>query len=172
MHTLLLLAVLSQAPAEAAKPAREALQPFKVALKGALTRALEVSPVAAIDVCSKQAPALALAHSVKGATVGRAAVRRRNAANAGPAWVQAPMAALAKEPSGSDAFRVVALPGGRTGYAEAIWVQQPCLACHGEAPSAEVQAALKAQYPKDEATGFKLGDFRGVFWAELDAPRR
>ena len=164
---LLLLAADAAPPAEAAAPARRALQPFKGALKAALTQALEVSPVAAIDVCAKQAPELARTHSSGGVLVGRAAVKRRGPDGAGPAWVEAALVALAREPSGSEASRLVALPGGRTGYAEAIWVQPMCLTCHGEVLAPEVKAALQARYPKDQAVGFRAGDFRGVFWAEL-----
>jgi hypothetical protein len=175
MHTTLLLVLLAGAPDAAAtaaiQPARQALLPFKGALKGALTKAMETSPVAAVEVCSRRAPELAKEHSTASVTVGRAAARRRNPDNAGPAWLEAPMAALAREPSGTDAFRVVALPGGRTGYAEAIWTQPMCLTCHGEALSPEVSGAIRAAYPKDAATGFKAGEFRGVFWAELAAPR-
>jgi hypothetical protein len=168
MHALLLLAVLGAAPTDQAR-ARQALQPFKGALKAELTSALEVSPVQAIEVCTKRAPELARVHSQGGAVLGRAALKRRNPASVGAPWVEAAMQALAKEPSGSDAFRVVPLPGGRVGYAEAIWVQPMCLTCHGEALSDEVKAAVAARYPADQATGFKAGDFRGVFWAELPA---
>ena len=33
--------------------------------------------------------------------------------------------------------------------------------------AAALLARLRARYPTDQATGFRAGDFRGVFWAEL-----
>jgi hypothetical protein len=168
LHALLLMAVLGAPPTDVAR-ARQALQPFKAGLKAELTGALQDSPVRAIEVCAKRAPELARLHSQGGAVLGRAALKRRGPGGVGAPWVEAAMQTLSREPSGSDASRMVPLPGGRVGYAEAIWVQPMCLTCHGEALSAEVKAALAARYPADQATGFKAGDFRGVFWVELAA---
>lgn len=159
--------VLAGVPEGAAQAAKEKVKPFKLALKEALTRALEKSPVAAIDICAKDAPALARQLSTKGVKVGRAAFKLRNEKNAAPAWVQEPMESLSKEKPGAEASRLVDLKDGRVGYAEAIWVQPMCLTCHGSTIDPSVAEALKAKYPKDAATGFNEGDFRGVFWAEL-----
>jgi hypothetical protein len=63
----------------------------------------------------------------------------------------------------------VDLGGGRVGYVEPIEVQPLCLACHGEALAEPVRARLEALYPHDRAVGFRAGDFRGLFWAELPA---
>lgn len=40
-----------------------------------------------------------------------------------------------------------------------------CLNCHGKASqiSEEVQTVLKQEYPNDKATGYKLGDLRGMW---------
>ncbi len=59
------------------------------------------------------------------------------------------------------------LPTGGYGYAEPIWVQAPCLQCHGEHVAPSVDAAIRARYPADVARGFREGDFRGVFFAEV-----
>lgn len=149
--------------------ARAALAPFKSSLKEALEKAMGESPEAAIDVCSRRAPELASEHSRAGVTVGRSAEKLRNAANAPRPWLAPVMARLAKAPSGSDAHEVVTLEGGRRGYAEAIWVAPQCLVCHGEGIAPSFAAKIDARYPTDAARGFKPGDFRGVFWAELDA---
>ena len=42
-----------------------------------------------------------------------------------------------------------------------------CTACHGEAIAPEVKAALAQSYSEDQATGFKPGQLRGIFWVEL-----
>jgi len=42
-----------------------------------------------------------------------------------------------------------------------------CLKCHGTNISDDIQAVLKKVYSKDQATGFKEGDLRGVIVAEI-----
>jgi hypothetical protein len=50
-----------------------------------------------------------------------------------------------------------------------IPTQPLCLTCHGDPAtfSPELKEALAVHYPNDQATGFKAGDLRGVFWAEV-----
>lgn len=48
-----------------------------------------------------------------------------------------------------------------------LTVGAACLKCHGENIAPAVEAEIKAAYPQDEATGMKLGDFRGVIVAEI-----
>ncbi len=59
-------------------------------------------------------------------------------------------------------------------YAPIVITNPLCLQCHG-VPGVDLQpatSALLAQlYPTDEATGFKLGDLRGMWRIELPAPR-
>ena len=165
--SLLLLSLLLSAAPTPVEQAKSALNPFKKVLKETLLEALKTSPEAAIDVCSKRAPELAQAASTGGVTVGRSASRLRNPANAPKPWLQQAMAELAKEKSGTDAQRVVTLPDGTVGYAEAIWTGAPCLVCHGKTLAPGLEAKLKAAYPNDAARGFAEGDFRGVFWAEV-----
>lgn len=156
-------------PADAEARARAALAPFKASLKEALTTALAEGPEKAVEVCAAKAPALAKAASKDGVVVGRTSSRLRNPANAAPAWVVPLLTELAGDKSGTEAKRTVALGGGRYGYAEAIWIQPPCLACHGATVAPGVASAL-ARYPADQAKGYALGELRGVFYAEI-APR-
>lgn len=46
---------------------------------------------------------------------------------------------------------------------------QPCMACHGDLKTMNKQTIekIKEYYPKDLATGFKLGEFRGVVVTEI-----
>jgi hypothetical protein len=76
------------------------------------------------------------------------------------------LARYAAEPRSSEAT-IVALPGGRVGYAEPIRVQALCLTCHGGAIPESMSARLDDLYPEDRATGYEVGDFRGLFWAEF-----
>jgi hypothetical protein len=50
---------------------------------------------------------------------------------------------------------------------KALPVQQPCLACHGANITPELTKMLERTYPKDMATNFKLGEFRGVVVAKV-----
>lgn len=166
MHTtwLALSLAFAATPVERAKAA---LDPFQKTLKDALLAALAKSPEAAVAVCAKEAPELAKAASRDGVVVGRSANRLRNASNAPSAWVKEAMTKLSKAKSGTDAHVVMALPEGRVGYAQAIWLAPPCVTCHGKAIAPALDAKIKAAYPQDEARGYDVGDFRGVFWAEV-----
>ena len=42
-----------------------------------------------------------------------------------------------------------------------------CTTCHGESISPGIASAIAERYPDDEATGFAVGDLRGVFWVEF-----
>ena len=63
MNALVLSLMLAASPTPV-EQAKSAVHPFKRALKETLLKALETSPEAAIDVCSKRAPELAKAAKV------------------------------------------------------------------------------------------------------------
>ena len=48
-------------------------------------------------------------------------------------------------------------------YMKAIPTGKVCLKCHGAKIDPDVEAALKQNYPRDKARGFKEGDIRGAF---------
>ncbi len=50
-----------------------------------------------------------------------------------------------------------------------LQMKKPCLLCHGDMNkmTPQVQNMIKTKYPHDLATGFKLGEFRGVVVAEI-----
>jgi len=52
-------------------------------------------------------------------------------------------------------------------YFEPLFIEKPCLACHGEKLKPEVASQLKAYYPNDLATGYKLGELRGLIAVEV-----
>lgn len=143
--------------------------PFKQQLMAALTAALaEGGPERAVDVCRLRAPELAREASAAGVEVGRTSHRLRNPANTPRAWVEPLLAAYAAGGAAAEP-RAVRLPSGGVGYVEPIFVAPPCLACHGEALAPAVEARIRAAYPDDRATGFRAGDFRGLFWVEFAA---
>lgn len=145
---------------------QEILLPFKQNLMQALQSGLQEGPVAAMGVCSLQAPAIATAISTNGIQVGRTSHKLRNPANASPDWAK-PLLQSYLDNENDRQPHVVSLGNGRNGYVEPIIVQPLCLACHGENLSQPVIDKLQALYPEDQATGFAQGELRGLFWAEF-----
>lgn len=147
----------------------ELLAPFKRELKAALMEGLATSPTDAIATCRVKAPEIAASLSREGVRVGRTSHRLRNPANVAPAWAAPILAAYVGDAS-EHSPRSVELPNDRTGYIEPIFVQPPCLTCHGETLAPAVAARIEALYPDDRAVGFRVGDLRGAFWIEFPTP--
>jgi hypothetical protein len=149
--------------------AQAALEPFKKDLKGALLEGLEDGPQGAILVCKTAAPAIAARSSAGGIEMGRTSHKVRNPENEPADWVKPLLAAYT---SGTkDPHLAVVLDDGRIGYVEPIYVQKPCLMCHGEVIAPGVAVRIAEEYPTDQATGFKEGDFRGLFWVTMPAEK-
>jgi hypothetical protein len=166
------LLALGAAEGDAAWLARgeAAVAPLKRELKAALEEALaRGGPEAAIDVCRLRAPELAARASSSLVRVGRTSDRLRNPANAPAPWMEPLLAAYRSAPE-DRAPRIVHLPGGGVGYAEPIVVQPLCLACHGEALAPALRERLAERYRSDRATGYRVGDFRGLVYAEFAKP--
>lgn len=130
-------------------------------------------PEAAAKVCSEEAQALtARVAAEKGIAVGRASLRLRNPANAGPDWVQAWLTEQGERPAegvGPRAEVVQTAEGAVARVILPIPVAEPCLACHGPAEgiAAPVKDLLARSYPDDKAVGYAAGDLRGAAWAEV-----
>jgi hypothetical protein len=162
-----LILVVASAPAETAEPSRGAalLAPFKRDLQKALKQGLAEGPAEAIEACRMEAPSIAARLSKDGVRVGRASHKLRNPANVAPAWV-APILARYLEHPDERAPQEIALGDDRAGRVEPILLQPLCLTCHGAELAPDVRARIDALYPDDQATGFEVGDLRGVFWVE------
>jgi hypothetical protein len=170
------LPLLSGGGAETAgveEQARAALKPLKQQLMGELTRALGESPVTAIEVCRVRAPEIADALAESGPRVGRTSHRLRNPENAPADWVEPLLEAYVDDPTNLEP-RSVAIDERTAGYVEPIKVQKMCLACHGTEIDPVLAEKIIELYPEDQATGFRSGDFRGLFWVEvpLDDPAK
>lgn len=128
-------------------------------------------PVAAIGVCTLEAPEIARALSAEtGMRAGRTALRLRNPANAPDDFERAAMERFQREiaagadPATLEIAGIVEGPEGKTfRYMKPIMTAGPCVLCHGEAVAPETMAAILAQYPDDRATGFAPGEMRGAF---------
>lgn len=142
------------------------LAPFKTDLKSALIMGMESGPVEAISACSVKAPLISAGLSVDGVVMGRSSHKLRNPENVPPQWL-APILERFADGSVDRTPQAVSIGGGRVGYAEPIMMQAMCLACHGETLQPDIARRISAGYPEDRATGFKEGDFRGVFWVEF-----
>jgi hypothetical protein len=148
-----------------AQAAAEALrQQLLTAVQGAIAAR---GVAGAVDVCHATAPALTAAASTPTLTIGRTSARLRNTDNAPRAWVQPLLDDLVKARVDERGPRTVVLDDGALGVVLPIAAGKLCLQCHGVDVAADVKAAIAARYPKDEATGFREGDLRGVFWVEV-----
>jgi len=144
---------------------------FQQALKQELMAAMaEGGPVRAVAVCSERAPALAQAASTDGWRLRRVGTKTRNITNS---------------PSKADGEALDRLLADATapfvrsdgaGDGDVHWrhyvplrVEAACLLCHGQKAgmSSELQQALAARYPQDDAVGYALGDLRGAIVVEM-----
>lgn len=145
-------------------------QRLRAALQATITRN---GVVAAVDFCATEAPAIAAAVSSQhGVVVGRSGVRQRNPANAPKAWQQAALAQFAEQTrAGADPSTLSyrSHEAGQLQLAKGLRVDPPCLLCHGDPSNIapEVAAAIARHYPDDQATGFAVGELRGLIWAEV-----
>lgn len=130
--------------------------------------AMADGPVAAIRVCSEEAPRIARETAPPGMKMGRTSHRLRNPDNAPQEWMRPLLKIYRNDPSDT-APRTVALDSGRTGYVEPIYVNALCLRCHGRNIDDKIRTAIAERYPEDEAFGFGDGEFRGLFWVTLPA---
>ena len=146
--------------------AQENLLPFKQELKAALVGALEEGAETSIEICREKAPEIAANVGEAGVTMGRTSHKVRNPGNAPEPWMEPLLAAYLEDPENADP-RAVDLGGGTFGYVEPIYIESFCLSCHGITIAPEVEARIQELYPQDQARGFRVGDFRGMFWVKM-----
>ncbi|MEE9562275.1 MAG: DUF3365 domain-containing protein [Thermoanaerobaculia bacterium] len=146
--------------------AQENLLPFKQELKAALVGALAEGAENSIQVCREDAPAIAASVGEAGVTMGRTGHRLRNPDNAPESWMEPLLAAYLENPEKAEP-QAVDLGGGTFGYVEPIYIESFCLSCHGITIAPEVEARIQELYPQDQARGFRVDDFRGMFWVKM-----
>ena len=153
--------------------ARNLTSQFSTKLQGTLLDALNESGVAyAVELCQTMAPQIASVHSVAGWKVKRVSEKWRTitgrpdsselqilAKFADPATKENSLTAW----SGPDSARVFH-------YYEKIQVRDVCLKCHGDLQTVDLDLwkQIRILYPWDKATGYRVGDLRGMF--VVDAP--
>jgi hypothetical protein len=148
---------------EKALAARDAMS---TSLKGRLMEVIgSKGPAAAISVCSKEAPQIAEQISQEhGLKIGRTSFRLRNTDNTPPKWAAQLVVDRVSEPT-------YLTQEGKLAALLPIRIQAPCLMCHGSEDTIplSVKDAISENYPKDQATGFQIGDLRGWFYVEVPA---
>jgi hypothetical protein len=149
------------------------------ALLNQLGQALKTSitndgPVAAVGVCKDVAPSIAASlSSQQGVQVKRVGTRVRNP-NAGVpnGWQKEALSEFesrlvqGEKPADLEYWRVVDGAQGKRElrFAKAIVTQQLCITCHGKPEDipAPLLEKIRAEYPQDDAIGYRVGQLRGA----------
>ena len=178
--TCSLLASLIATPLSFAQPQKEDMaqlqtqakilvQKFSGELKPQLKKALQTGgPLQAIEVCATSAPEIARTLSqVTGWDIKRVSLQPRNDESARPdTWEHNVLQDFNQRQQDGEAVVEINYSeqiDGRFRFMQAQAVEPICLACHGQHLSPEVEQSLKKYYPKDQATGYSLGQIRGAF---------
>ena len=137
-----------------------------------LSKALEQGgPAEAILKCRDVSPELEKKLSANGLRVRRVSLRNRNPQHAPDAFERTALEAWQKNLDVGEQVLKPVTQRTADGYrvVQAIRIPGPqCLKCHGtlgepEEIDAATSEKLKALYPQDKATGYRLGDLRGAF---------
>lgn len=154
----------------AIEKAHENVSLIKKNFKKALMDAVQLKgPQGALGDCKIMAPQLEL----KGASleIGRTSHKLRNVNNKPRDWVRPILDDYVKSPrSKHKSQQIISLGPKHLGYVEPLYVEAVCLNCHGGHLNSGVKKELARLYPEDQATGFQLGDFRGLIWLESKTP--
>lgn len=152
---------------EGPKIIAEALAKLTAELTTAITKD---GTAKAIEVCSVRAPHIAgevgKSHEV---ALRRASTKPRNPKSTATEAEQAILAAfgLALEKKEAPKPQTITHPDGSVTFHAPIVIANPlCLQCHGNSEKDITPAtltAIQAAYPKDQATGYQLGDLRGLW---------
>ncbi|KAA3610361.1 MAG: DUF3365 domain-containing protein [Calditrichaeota bacterium] len=142
---------------------------FGGTLKPQLKKALEAGgPINAIDVCSFEAPKIAMELSKEtGWEIKRVSLKTRNAKLAKPdEWEKTILEQFKERQAKGESPEKMAfseIVDGQFRFMKAQGVEAVCLTCHGETIAPEVKDTLKKYYPDDKATDYSLGQIRGAF---------
>jgi len=151
--------------------AAEKLLPLKQQLIHTLQTEKEKNGIeGAVTACQIQAPVIAQKLQDKDSKyeLGRASHRYRNPNNAPKAWMRPYFEAFLEKGEMPD-VEVLKISDGRYGYMEPIFLGMPlCLQCHGTEIAQGTLKVVDKLYPEDKARGFKPGEFRGIFWLEVE----
>jgi hypothetical protein len=127
----------------------------------------------AISACQNQAPLIKQSHNQTSALeIKRTSLKWRNPNNSPDDWERQVLLAFEEQKRAGIAISKLnhseVIETDSTleyRFMKAIPIKSVCLNCHGDESqiTSPVAAALKQQYPLDNATQFKAGDIRGAF---------
>ncbi|HZF71625.1 DUF3365 domain-containing protein [Sulfuricurvum sp.] len=125
-------------------------------------------PLAALHFCSQNA--LSLTDQIakeSGTSVKRVSLQNRNPVNAATPEEKAVLSQwqeILKKSEALPPYKLTKLSNGHTVYYKPIVINnEACLKCHGDiAGDSPLAKAIKETYPEDHATGYKMGDLRGM----------
>lgn len=137
----------------------------------------EEGPAGALAYCAAEAQDLtrrAQEDLGAGIEVKRTSFRYRNPANAPDSLEAAALERFQTAVEAGDSLpdHLVQVAGEEAyRYYRPLVVGPVCVRCHGPADSLnrEVRALLRERYPQDRATGYRVGDFRGVIRVTVPA---
>ncbi len=149
--------------------ARQVVARFAGELKPKLKQALaNGGPAHAIEVCSRQAPALTRRLSREtGWRIRRVSLRPRNQRTAVPdPWERSVLERFDRERAAGAApasLTATRHEGDHFRFMQAQVVGPLCLTCHGRHVAPDVREVLHRLYPGDQALGYEIGQVRGAF---------
>jgi hypothetical protein len=148
-------------------------------IKGELQKALiKEGPYAAVNVCSARALKItkkvekALNHGIK---IKRTSLKYRNPKNAPDKYELEALKYFEnyyRENKRLPDYYIQTVKEGSKvyyRYYKPLKVGSLCLTCHGTGIDPMLKKIIKEKYPHDRATGYKLGDFRGVIRVSIPA---
>jgi hypothetical protein len=148
-------------------------QDYMMGLKSVLVSNMQKGgPLKAVNVCSDTAQQMSVLYSeTMKVDVKRASFMNRNENNV-PDEFETKAIKMFEElmkdgnlTAESNLIESTEIDGkGVVKYAKPILIDAPCLNCHGSESqiSNEVIKVISEKYPNDKATGYKIGDLRGV----------
>jgi hypothetical protein len=160
--------------------ARQAAGSLGQQMLGGLTAAMERGgPEEAIGFCADSAQVWSARHQAEGVAVRRTSLRIRNPANRPDSIERRILERLAAAHASNSLpqeYRETIVDESGTPWLQLVRpvvLQQPCLACHGDPAgfSEDVRRVLAARYPDDSATGYAVGDLRGMVSVRMAIPR-
>ncbi len=166
--------------AEVAKAGQAVVSEVFGRLSAALSSAVaKEGAKGALAVCSEKAPqVMGEVAQTHGVTLRRATMKPRNPQNAAGEEERKMLEEFMRAVAGGEAPRpklVKNADGTMDFYAPIVLGNALCLQCHGS-PDAEVSADTLAEirrlYPEDKATGFKMGDLRGLWRVTFSAEEK
>lgn len=148
--------------AEAIEKLKSVKQSFMKEMTSAIAKS---GPYGAVDTCHLKAPHLIENNYGGKFIIRRASSKFRNKDNKPPKWIKPILEKYEDSNAENPVAANVYEADGSKVYVEPIYIKGICLQCHGQ-PVESVQKKLNKLYPKDLATGYKLGEFRGVFYVK------